>query len=129
MAGPTTTGLAALIDGEDWHYVGETDEPAFENSWENVGSVGIPKMAFRIRESGIVDIQGTITSGSSASAAFTLPEGYRPAHQTYIPIVGSATPVAAYLLITTGGAVIPNFASGGTVIVYAQMFLNPPETP
>lgn len=49
MAGPTTTGLAALIDGEDWHYVGETDEPAFENSWENVGSVGIPKMAFRIR--------------------------------------------------------------------------------
>ena len=41
MAGPTTTGLAALIDGEDWHYVGETDEPAFENSWENVGSVGI----------------------------------------------------------------------------------------
>jgi hypothetical protein len=33
VAGPTTTGLAALIGGEDWHYVGEAGEPAFENSW------------------------------------------------------------------------------------------------
>lgn len=128
MAGPTTSGLAALIEGEGWHYVGEAGEPAFENSWANVGTSGIPKLAFRIREAGIVDIQGTVTGGSSTNRIFTLPEGYRPAYQSYVPIVGYATPVAAYLFITTAGYVVPVFGSGASLIIYAQIFLTPPET-
>jgi hypothetical protein len=35
---------------EDWHYVGETDEPAFENSWVNSGST--KNLGFRTRETG-----------------------------------------------------------------------------
>ena len=37
-----------LRPGEDWHYVGEAGEPAFQNSWDNAGG-GEVSMAFRIR--------------------------------------------------------------------------------
>lgn len=37
--------------GEDWHYVGEAGEPAFNSTWDNV-SVDKYNLAFRIRETG-----------------------------------------------------------------------------
>ena len=63
---------------EDWHYVGATDEPAFQNSWGNLGG-SYPSMAFRAREAGVVDLIGVLSrSGSSTSIITTLPVGYRP---------------------------------------------------
>ena len=41
---------------EDWHYVGEAGEPAFGTNWANAASDR--NLAFRIREMGVVDIQG-----------------------------------------------------------------------
>lgn len=84
--GISTAGLAALIEGEGWHYVGETGEPAFANNWDNATSDR--HLAFRIRESGIVDIQGYIENGDvpsppSTSAIFTLPSDYYPSGNTY----------------------------------------------
>ena len=131
MAGPTTTGLAALIGGEDWHYVGEAGEPAFENSW--VGISGRPKPAFRIREAGIIDLQGVVTGGSAATI-FTLPEGYRPSATVYVTTTTStATSMGAGVIrvLTNGEVRIIREAGGSTVIpdeayITVQIYLEPP---
>lgn len=121
--------------GEDWHYVGATDEPAFQNSWANAS--GLPKLAFRLREAGVVDIQGTVKSGTAVTV-FTLPEGYRPSSLAggsasgYITGVGR---VPVQVGITTAGAVgvfVNPDDSGDTypTRVYfgaLQVFLDPPD--
>lgn len=124
----STTGLTALVEGEDWHYVGESGEPAFQNSWENSG--GNPALAFRIREAGIVDIQGTIVSGANGSVVFTLPEGYRPSANVFLPAF-NFSPSAAYVVVGENGGVscYYNGISGLAKVVYGQLFLNPPDVP
>ena len=67
--------------GEDWHYVGEAGEPAFATGWSN--STGNPKLAFRIRESGVVDVAGVVDASSAGATVFTFPEGYRPDNTAY----------------------------------------------
>lgn len=67
--------------GEDWHYVGEAGEPAFENSWANLS--GWAATAFRARELGVVDVHVGVTGGSGP-AVFTLPAGYRPTVSTVV---------------------------------------------
>ncbi len=93
--------------GEGWHYVGATDEPAFENSWANISSS--MKMAFRIREAGIVDIQGRVNGGTTTSTIFTLPVGYRPSTASWFAAVGLSTPggddTPVLLTVLTTGAV------------------------
>lgn len=121
--------------GEDWHYVGEAGEPAFENSWANVSTA--PKLAFRLREAGVVDIQGTIEDGTSTTV-FTLPEGYRPSAVTAASIsafVTGAGRVSCLVSIQTSGAVdlfvdttgagstYPDLANFGS----SQFFLAPPD--
>lgn len=65
--------------GEDWHYVGDTGEPAFETGWDNYGGGTYPALAFRLREAGLVDVVGYVRcDGSGTTAVVRLPEGYRP---------------------------------------------------
>ena len=78
----STTGLTALVAGEDWHYVGESSEPAFNTGWSNLGSP-YPALAFRYREPGIVDLVGAIQTNGTGTEVFTLPEGYRPGGSRY----------------------------------------------
>ena len=122
----TTTGLNALSAGEPWHYVGATGEPAFQNSWAN--SPGMPALAFRIRETGIVDLQGVLVDGADSTTVFTLPEGYRPSQFVMVPAV-SVTPSAAYFTIDTDGDVTCSYngLSAAQKILYAQVFLDPPD--
>lgn len=90
--------------GEDWHYVGDTGEPAWTqvaavDSWEN--NQGNYNLGFRKRESGIVDIQGIIRAVAdppSGAYVFTLPEGYRPS--------ATAINVAAGLTTASKGVVV-----------------------
>mgnify|MGYP003404322954 FL=1 len=125
MAGMTPAGYAALAAGEAWHYVGEAGEPAFENSWANA-STGLPKLAFRIREVGVVDIQGTVDGGASGASVFTLPEGYRPSALCYLPM-STLDGNARYMIVNTTGSVEPYFDTAGTsAYLYAQVFLDPP---
>lgn len=131
MAGVTTPGLAALIAGEGWHYVGGTDEPAFNSTWANIST--LPKLAFRIREAGVVDIQGTVTpgaSGTSGSTIFTLPEGYRPSVKSYLSITAhTLTPAneGCYMIVNTDGTVVPFYTlTNPQVYIYAQVFLDTP---
>ena len=122
---------------EDWHYVGEAGEPAFENSWVYSGAG--PHPAFRMREAGIVDIQGSIKSGSSH--AFTLPLAYRPAGNTSVTclglksVSGTTLSLAADVAILTDGKVYPAVnVDGDTAPSYlyfgsAQFFLDPATAP
>lgn len=124
----STTGLTALVEGEDWHYVGETDEPAFQNSWANISAN--PKMAFRIREAGIVDIHGVIVGGASGAVIFTLPEGYRPSSAAASPVYADAGggPIVASVNVTTAGAVSASFGTpGAVVLISGQFFLAMPD--
>ena len=121
----STTGLTSLVAGEAWHYVGAASEPAFQNSWDNEGG-GLTALAFRIRESGIVDIQGVVSGGTANTTIFTLPAGYRPNVQVYVPVNESLiSPTASRLEITSSGNVRATPGTG-VVVIYAQMFLNSP---
>lgn len=130
-SGVTTTGLTSLLAGEDWHYVGEAGEPAFENGWANVS--GEPKTAFRIRESGVVDIHLTVDSGTPGATIFTLPVGYRPSHNTHMQGTGYSslspvTPTSGGFGVLSDGRVIDGSAVSGILLTCAdQFFLNPPE--
>lgn len=73
--------VQAIIDAgiEDWHYVGESGEPAFAGSFSNLG-FGQPKLCFR-KIGNEVHIAGTFWEGGGAltvGTVFTLPTGYRP---------------------------------------------------
>lgn len=126
----STTGLTALVAGEGWHYVGEAGEPAFENGWVNVSGVG--KLAFRVRESGVVDIYGGVDSGTPGAAIFTLPTGYRPSVETGVPSTAYSdlTPptISVFPLggVTTAG-VVTGPPDAVSVVFTGQFFLTPPD--
>lgn len=121
--------------GEDWHYVGEAGEPAFTSDWENVGT---QDLAFRIRESGVVDVMGTVgPTGSWAPTVFTLPVGYRPSGGTYFTAHGD-TISGAYVVSAIHGLVNPDgtvqiakttAATVARVFLQAQFYLFPATTP
>ena len=128
MAGPTTSGLAALVAGEDWHYVGETDEPAFGTSWANAASD--QHLAFRIRESGVVDVQGYVQNTAAptaptSDALFTLPAGYRPSSETYQGMAAVTTDdgtdgliVSPVVVATSGAVFLPSINTDPVFDIY-----------
>lgn len=112
--------------GEDWHYVGEAGEPAFENSWANSGG-GLISLAFRIREAGIVDIYGVVEGGTDLTV-FTLPTGYRPSSTSgSMPIVTGSGGVL-FMSVQADGAVRAPTGSGKVGFAH-QIFLNLPAPP
>lgn len=129
MAGPTTSGLAALVAGEDWHYVDVGSEPALENGWIIDGSY--PPLAFRIREAGIVEMQGVVGVGTPGSTIFTLPEGYRPSTNfTFFGTVGSIAGSfsAGLVLIDQDGHVYGDRspAQHDSIFIKGEFYLSPP---
>jgi hypothetical protein len=133
---------------EDWRYVGDTGEPAFGTDWGN--SLSDQNLAFRIRETGIVDIQGSIENTASpsvpsTSVVFTLPVGYRPSAKANYSCSGSVATSGALVpvrvTISTGGTVdvgdartSPYPVAGVTtvlrrVVINGQFFLTPPSAP
>lgn len=120
---------------EDWHYVGETGEPAFNSTWDNV-SVDKYNLAFRIRETGVVDVQGLVLDGGAGPGlVFTLPAGYRPSNRTYSTLqVHAAAPYYApgWVVIDPDGTVTFDWDSAITPIsmmISGQFFLVPPSAP
>lgn len=78
-------GASVGIIPEPWHVVGATGEPAFQNSWVNFGGT-YPVAAYRKDPNGMVEIKGTVKSGTISNAIFTLPAGYRPLEERYYPV-------------------------------------------
>jgi hypothetical protein len=92
-----------LLNIEDWHEIGGTNEPTFENSWANLGGA-YETAAFYKDPFGRVHIKGAVDTGSSGTTAFTLPEGYRPLATLRLPSYSTGN---AYVEITSAGLVQP----------------------
>lgn len=88
---------------ESWIEVGSGGSaPAFTNGWVNYGGA-LQTAAFYKDPFGVVRLKGMIASGTIASAAFTLPAGYRPpAASTFVIMANSAI---ARLIIAASGNV------------------------
>jgi hypothetical protein len=107
---------------EPWHYVGDTDEPAFLNGWSNDDPDFLP-LAFRLHEDGEVDLQGNI-SGGSTGVIFTLPAGYRPS-ATAAMVAFTSAGGACVIAIGTDGTVLATPAPSA-LLMAGQFFLDPP---
>lgn len=86
VAGPTTSGLAALIGGEDWQNVAGGD---FQNGWGVVTPIG--QLFYRYRAPGFVDVIGVVDGGTPGAVITTLPAGYRPSSDVFINVTGDTT--------------------------------------
>lgn len=92
---------------EGWHEVGAVGEPAFVNSWANVGG-SAETLAFR-KSNGVVYFKGTVGGGNSNTTVFTLPTGYRPAKDRRIVARGyDGAHYVVQLYITSAGLVVAN---------------------
>lgn len=108
------TKMIDSIDAdENWHIVGATGEPAFQNSWTNVGGDTIAPTAFRKDAEGVVHIIGYVTGGGGATYIFTLPIRYRP-----------SIPVNALIFGLTGNSAVADIRIYPTGEVYMAGVLN-----
>jgi len=95
---------------EDWHEVGTAGEPVFENSWVNFDTDRPAR--FYKDPLGIVHLSGLIKTGSIGTVAFTLPEGYRPDHDSGNAHIATASnSLYGELVINTDGSVKPSVGS------------------
>lgn len=94
----------------DWHTVGNTGEPAFENSWVNFDTVW-NSAAFRIDHDGIVTLKGLVKNGtiSPSLPIFTLPAGFRPARRCSFATVSNS--LFGQVNVFETGAVVPQVGS------------------
>jgi len=89
---------------EEPHVVGDSGEPAFENSWVNYDTASFRGARFWKDPMGIVHIEGLVKSGTVAATIFTLPAGYRPSNGLL------------FVTITNGGIGRFDVASTGNVV-------------
>ncbi len=124
----TATGLRGVFvshDGliDDWHEVGASGEPAFQNSWVNFDS-NSASAAFRKDGEGTVHIKGLVKGGTLSNAVFTLPVGYRPLKIAHTPVISSDTAAPARMQVNPDGTVVPQ--TGGLTF-YGLRILFPAE--
>lgn len=106
------TGLASAVQPssspsvvEFWHSVGAAGEPAFVNSWANLGG-GQIALQFKLLSTNAVHIIGVVNaSASTATTIFTLPAGYRPSSQSEAPVAPHTAIGGLFLSVATTGAV------------------------
>jgi hypothetical protein len=92
MATFLVKAMDAITKSEAFHLVGTAGEPPFQNGWQNFGS-GYSEAGFFKDALGVVHLKGTIYGGTNGTTAFTLPEGYRPAENLYMPLGSNASPI------------------------------------
>ena len=103
--------LVKGIFPEPFHIVGDTGEPPFENGWTNFGG-GRTTVGFYIDTTNVVHLKGSLTGGTSATTAFTLPAGYRPSATLLMPGAhGGLTKVIDLTIDSTGAVIV--FCEGG----------------
>lgn len=80
-----------LFNKEDYRYVGDAGNPAFENSWENY-STGWVSASFR-KHGSRVEVRGLVKQDPPVvgSVIFTLPSGYRPIKEHLFSSVSGST--------------------------------------
>ena len=69
-----------------WHEVGTGGEPAFENSWANVGG-DYNTCAFGVDVEGKLHLKGRVDGGIADTAMYTLPANIRPGKTQLFAVV------------------------------------------
>jgi len=107
---------------EVWHEVGATSEPAFTNSWVNLGG-GSATAAFKKDVGGNVHIKGLVKSGvvGAGTPIFTLPAGYRPGATLIFAVVTNPNTIGVVNVLTTGAVEV---AAGSNVAVTINITFN-----
>lgn len=93
----------------EWIYVGDTDAPAFQNGWGNVGGTKAP-MRFRwlpARDTDSmlpgVEIQGSVVGGGIGDTIFTLPITYD--YDVHLPATDDAGSFEVFTVKQNGDVV------------------------
>jgi hypothetical protein len=94
-----------LADNEPFRIVGTAGQPSFQNGWSNF-SASFSKAGFFKDHQEVVHLKGSIDGGVGGTIAFTLPQGYRPSENLFLPMAGGG-PQAANLIVNSNGTVEP----------------------
>lgn len=89
---------------EDPHVVGDSGEPAFQNSWVNYDTATFHGARFWKDPLDIVHLEGLVKSGTIGTTIFALPAGYRPSNG-HLFIVNSNSAVGRVDVAPTGNVV------------------------
>ena len=75
---PASGGRIVFDNGETWHEVGASGEPAFENGWGAFADSSYDVPQFYKDAEGFVHVKGMAAGGSINDNMWTFPTGYRP---------------------------------------------------
>jgi hypothetical protein len=94
-----------------WYRVGidQDYEVPFENSWDNVGGVGIPPAQWYMDEFGEVKCKGLVDGGAEGTTIFTLPEENRPQHKEVFTCALDGGGTANVAVYPNGEVVLESF--------------------
>ena len=81
---PAAQTANSLAPPEDWHVVGTSGEPKFQEKWKNEPPPSY-SVAFFKDQQGIVHLRGTATDGTGG-LVFHLPPGFRPADERVLQL-------------------------------------------
>ena len=120
---PTDRLSGYTVTAADWNIVEDdlsflygdtawTVVSTFTNSW-TAGAGFVPRYS---KTGNMVTMQGVVTGGTLAAAAFTLPAGYRPTGFT-LGFAVAANNAFGRLTVTAAGLVIPTIGSTTNVDV------------
>lgn len=110
----TINGTTSFTQHQTFSLVGGTGQPGFLNGWVNSVTAGDTPAGFLKTESGYVNLQGAITTGTVGSAAFVLPPGYRP--PTNVAFAVTSNGAAGIVTIDSGGNVTPVTPSSNVLV-------------
>ena len=101
------------FEGEDWHEVGASGEPAFENGWSNHSATStFGKVRFK-KVGNIVYIAGLAVGGTVDAVIFTLPVKYRPTTQIMFSVQQSSNTTSMRLDIQADGKILQTSSNSG----------------
>lgn len=111
--GESRQRVSALENGpnDSWHEVGDSNEPAFANSWVNFAGGDAPARFYK-DASGQIHLGGLVKNGTVGSAIFTLPTGYRPAYTLRFPCLANGA--LATVIVTVDGEVYESAGGSNT---------------
>ena len=110
--------LHKYVKIEAWHEIGASGEPAFQNSWANVGGANDETLAYRLEGSKKLHLKGLIDSGTitDGTVVFTLPSEYAPAKTVKVPgmyVQGSSENAYQIEIQTDGDVAIYGVSGAG----------------
>lgn len=107
-----------------WRLIGGAGEPAFENTWSNLGGAYETAAYFKHPLTDIVYLRGVIRLGATGVPSFVLPVGCRPPARWFHAAIGYGPGAQLYQVdITADGEVIVSVgATAPTSVTIACSF-------